>query len=166
MAEREVLVDKMRLTYEGLFSVYEIYKMMDEWFEEKGYDKREVKNIESVFPEGKYIEIVLEPWKKLTDYAKSVIKVRIIFSDIKEVQVEKDGAKVNLNQGRAHFVFDAYLETDYENRWESKPTFFFIKTLFDKYFYKSYTSQLKAEVMDSITDLHSRIKGMLNLYRY
>ncbi len=166
MAEREVMVDKMRLTYEGLFSIYELYKMMDEWFEEKGYDKREVKNIESVFPEGKYIEIIMEPWKKLTDYAKSVIKVRMIFSDIKEVQVEKEGVKVNLNQGRAHFVFDAYLETDYEHKWEAKPMFFFIKTLYDKYFYKSYTKQLQAEVVDAVTELHARIKGFLNLYRY
>ena len=90
MAEREVLVDKMRMTYEGLFSILDIYKLMDEWFEEKGYDKREAKNIESVFPEGKYVEIVVEPWKKLTEYAKSVIKVRMIFSDIKEVEVEKE----------------------------------------------------------------------------
>ncbi|MDP7323380.1 MAG: hypothetical protein QF632_01310 [Candidatus Woesearchaeota archaeon] len=166
MAEREVLVDKMRLTYEGLFSIYDMYKMIDEWFEEKGYDKREVKNIESVFPEGKYIEVVMEPWKKLTDYAKSVIKVRMIFSDIKEVQVEKDGMKVKMNQGRAHFVFDAFLETDYENRWESKPMFFLIRTLYDKYFYKGYTSQLKGEVMDAVTELHARIKGFLNLHRY
>ena len=166
MAEREVLVDKMRLTYEGLFSIYDMYKMIDEWFEEKGYDKREVKNIESVFPEGKYIEVVMEPWKKLTDYSKSVIKVRMIFSDIKEVQVEKDGMKVKMNQGRAHFVFDAFLETDYENRWESKPMFFLIRTLYDKYFYKGYTSQLKGEVMDAVTELHARIKGFLNLHRY
>ena len=48
MSEREVLVDKMRLTYEGIFSILEVYKIMDEWFEEKGYDKREVKNIESI----------------------------------------------------------------------------------------------------------------------
>jgi hypothetical protein len=166
MSEREVLVDKMRLTYEGIFSILEVYKIMDEWFEEKGYDKREVKNIESIFPEGKYVEIVVEPWKKLTDYAKSVLKVRMIFSDIKEVEVEKDGVKVRLNQGKAHFVFDAYLETDYEHKWEAKPTFFFIRTIFDKYFYKSYTSQMKGEVMDSINDLHARIKSFLNLYRY
>ncbi|MBD3310504.1 hypothetical protein GF351_04750 [Candidatus Woesearchaeota archaeon] len=166
MAEREVIVDKMRITYEGLFDVKEFYKFIDVWFREKGYDKKDVKNIEKVTPEGKYIELELEPWKKITDYAKNVIKLRIFMTDIKEVEVEQDNKKVKLNQGKVHMVFDAFLETDYENRWEMKPTFFFIKTIFDRFFYKPYTSGYQANVLNDVNQLAANVKAFLNLYRY
>src|SRR3989344_8752862 len=146
MAERDVVIERYRLTYEGLFKVLDLYTTMDEFFEDKGYDKREKKNIEKVSPEGKYIEIHVETWKKMTDYAKSVIGVRVVMSDIKEVEIEKDGVKVKLNQGKVQFVFDAWLETDYEHRWEMKPMFFLVRTIFDKYFFKNYTISFKNEV--------------------
>ena len=84
MAEREIVVDHLRLTYEGLFSVQEFYKMLDTWFRDMGYDKRELKNIERVSPEGKFIEMEFLPWKKITDYAVNEIRLRIILQNIKE----------------------------------------------------------------------------------
>ena len=166
MPEREVVVDKLRLTYEGLFSMLDLYKMIDEWFRWKGYDKRENKNIEIVKPEGKYLELEIEPWKKVTDYAKNVIKIRMQVTGLKEVEVEKENTKLKLNQGRVHFVFDGYLETDYESRWEGKPIFYFIRTVFDKYFYKPFTSGFEKGVKEDVMHLHGQIKAFLNLYKY
>lgn len=166
MAEREVVIDKMRLSYEGLFKVSELYKLIDGWLREKGYDKRERRMAESVTKDGKFIEWELEPWKKTTDYAKNVIKLRVILTDIKEVDIEIDKVKTKMNQGKADFIFDGYLETDYENRWESKPLFFFLRTVFNKYIFKPYTEGYQANIISDVNDLHSRIKGFLNLYRY
>ena len=100
MVERETVIDKLRLTYEGLFVATDLYQMIDNWFRQKAYDKRENKNIEKVTPDGKYIEIELEPWKKITDYARIVIKIRLIMNDVKEIEMEKDGLKVRMNQGK------------------------------------------------------------------
>ena len=166
MAEREVLVDKERLTYEGLFSMADLYSLIDEYFEEKGYDKREKKNIERVTPEGKNIEIWLEPWKKITDYAKSVISLRILVADLKEVEVEKEGVKIKVNQGNVQMVFDVFLETDYENLWESKPMFFFLRTLVDKYIYRDYTNRNKGEAVNDMRTLLYQIRSYLNLFRH
>jgi len=166
MAEREVIVDKYRVTYEGLFSVTELYKLITDWLEEKGYDQKEMKNIESVTENGKYIEIWLQPWKKFTDYAKSIIQLKMFMSDIKEVEVEKSGFKKKLNQGKVQLVFDGFLETDYENRWEMKPTFFLIRTLFDKYFYKPFTGGVQQQVRENMFDLVGRVKAFLNLYKF
>ena len=166
MPEREVVVDKLRLTYEGIFSVSELYKLIDEWFRWKGYDKRENKNIEIVKPEGKFIEIELEPWKKVTDYAKNVIKIRIQMFDIRDVEVEKDNTKLKLNQGKVHFVFDGYLETDYEAKWDGKPIFYFIRTVFDKYLYKPFTTGFERGVKQDVMHLQGQVKAFLNLYRF
>lgn len=166
MAEREVVIDKLRLSYEGLFNVSELYKLVDGWLREKGYDKRERRMIENVTKDGKFIEWELEPWKKITDYACNVIKLRIILTDIKEVDVEVDKVKVKMNQGKADFIFDAYVETDYENRWDTKPLFYFLRTLFNKYIFKPYTEGYASNVIGDVNDLHSRIRSFLNLYRY
>ncbi|MBS3142014.1 hypothetical protein J4464_01365 [Candidatus Woesearchaeota archaeon] len=166
MSEREILVDKRRMTYEGLFSVADLYSLIDEYFEEKGYDKHEKKNIERVTPNGKDIEIEVEPWKKITDYAQSIIRVRILMTGIKEVEVEKDGVKIKLNQGKVQLIFDAIFETDYEHRWEAKPVFHFVRTIVDRYLYKTYTNQYKGEVMNDFNMLVYQIKAFLNLYRH
>ncbi len=166
MAEREYVIEDVMLVYEGLFSVSDLYQLIDEWFRWKGYDKKENKNIEIVKPEGKYIEIEIEPWKKVTDYAKYVIKARMQMFDIKEVEVEKDKAKLTLNQGKVQISFAGYLETDYENRWEGQPVFYFIRTLFDKYFYKPFTSGFQRGLKEEVTQLHGEVKAFLNLYKY
>lgn len=166
MAEREVVIDKMRLSYEGLFKVSELYKLIDGWLREKGYDKRERIMVENVTKDGKFIEWEIEPWKKITDYACNVIKLRIIMTDIKEIEVEIDKAKVKMNQGKVDFVFDGYVETDYESRWDTKPLFYFLRTFFNKYIFKPYTEGYAINVIEDVNDLHSRIKSFLNLYRY
>ncbi len=165
MSEREVVIDKMRLTYEGLFDVVELYKLIDRFFKEKGYDKRERHNSERITPEGKFIELELEPWKKITDYAMNVIKLRIVMSDVTEVVVKKDNVKVRLNKGKINMVFDAYIETDYEHRWEGKPLFFFLRTIFDKYVFRPYTSGFRKNVIDDCNHLYNKIKAFLNLYK-
>jgi hypothetical protein len=166
MSEREVILDKVRLNYEGLFSIPDLYRTIDEWFEEKNYDKRELKNIERVSADGKYIEIELLPWKKVSDYAKNEIRLRIIMTNIKDVEVEKDGVKVKLNQGSLQIVFDGYLTTDYENRWEGKPVFFFLRTIFDKYFYRPFQSGFQSGVKRDVLELRDKIKALLNLQRF
>ena len=166
MVEKYVVVDKLRLTYEGLFNVSELYKLIDGWLRTKSYDKHELKNIEKVRPEGKFIEIELFPWKKLTDYAISLIRLRIIMTDIKEVEVEREGKKAKMNQGTVHMVFDGMLETDYEKRWESKPIFYFLRAIVDKYIYRSYLDGYKQVIMQDVNQLHTQIKAFLNLYRY
>ncbi len=165
MAERELLVEN-KLSYEGLFSAKELIKLIDNFFREKGYDKREIKNAEKVTPEGKFVELEIMPWKKVTDYAKNEIWMRIIMENIKEVEVEKNGVKAKLNQGTIKILFYGYLTTDYENRWEQKPMFFFIRTLFDKFFLKQYVDEFKRNLIGDMSLIKSQIEGFLNLYRY
>ena len=166
MVEQRLIVDHVRLSYEGLFNVNDLFMMIDSFFKEKGYDKREVRNIEIVKPEGKYIEIELMPWKKINDYVRHIIRVEMKMMNIKEVEVEKDGHRMRLNSGRVNFVFDAYLQTDWENKWDMKPMYFFIRTVFDKFVYKSYTNMAEGLLVENVNQLHTYVKAFLNLYRY
>lgn len=163
-AQRDYLVNRQRMQYEGLFVIGDIYKLISEYFEEKGYDKREVKNAEIVRDDGvRYIEIIFEPWKKITDYAKSAIKVIMIMENVGAVEIEKEGLKINAHQGKILFNFSAYVETDYESRWAQKTTYNFIRILYDRYFFKRYTEQYRAECMDDFKLLVYQIRAYLNM---
>ena len=140
--------------------------MIDGWLYEKGYDKYEKKNEEQVLEGGRKIELELRPWKKTTDYAKNEIRLRIFIDNMTDIEVEKDGKKVKLNKGDIQIIFDAFLETDYENRWESKPIFYFLRGIVDKYIYRSYLEGYKELVKQDINHLLTQIKAFLNLYRY
>jgi len=166
MAERLIVVDKDKMTYQGLFDMKEFFRVMQQWASDKGYWLIEKAHGESLKPEGKWIDMDLEPFKKFTDYAKSIIKVRAQFQEVKDVVVERDGAKVKLQEGKIVVLFDGILETDYEGRWESKPFFFVMRTIFEKYVYTPFISGFERGVREDLMTLKNNLKAFLNLTKY
>lgn len=166
MAERRLIVDKERVTYEGLFSIKEVHDIIVSWIKEKGYWPVEKKHTEGVKGEGKHIDIEMWPYKKVTDYAKHIIVIRLMATDVKDVVVEIEGKKKKLNQGKLQIVFDAYLETDYESAWETKAIFYVVRTIFEKYVYTPFLSGFERNLKNDVNHLKSQIKGYLNLFQY
>ena len=166
MTETKIVIDNLSLNYEGLFSAKEYYRLVDSFMQEKNYNKKEVLNTEKVESSGKFIEMEVEPYKKVSDYAKIVIRVRTKMFNVKEVEVEKDGHKLTLNQGKVNILIDGILQTDYENRWTNRPFWIFLRTIYDKFIYKTYIDQFDNEVMRDVNQLHTQLKAFFNLYRY
>ena len=63
MTERELIVDHMRIQYEGLFDATELYKLIDRFFRDKGYDKRDLKKATLIM-----VEEMLKPIKWLKNF--------------------------------------------------------------------------------------------------
>lgn|SRR5574342_50466 len=166
MAERNIVVDKERLDYQGVFDAKELFKVMQNWATDKGYWLIEKKHGETTKPEGKVVDMDFEPFKKYTDYAKSVIKIKAQFQDMKDVVVERDGKKVKLQEGKIVMIFDGILETDYEGRWEGKPLFFVLRNVFEKYVYTPFVSGFERGVKEDVMALKNNVKSYLNLSRF
>ena len=166
MVERKILVDEESLDYEGLFNLIELYSIIDDFLKIKGYDKFEPLNEESVYPTGKSIHIILEPMKWHSDYVRKVLKIDIRMSEIKEVETEIDKVKVKLNQGKMKMLFSCFLETDWEGRWEQKPFYYFIRTIFNKFIYRPHNEDFEAEIISDINEVKEKMGSFLNLYRF
>ena len=166
MPEQRIVVDHLTISYSGVFSVIELYQTIDNFMREKGYDRRELLNQEHVTPEGKYIELHLQPWKKVNDYVRHQVKIIIRMIKIKELVVEVDGKRKKMNKGKVFIIIDGYMFTDFEGRWEQKPFYFFLRTLFDKFIYRSYTGQFEDLLVETCSQLHLTVKGYLNLHKY
>lgn len=167
MVEKKILIDEDELNYEGLFDLGELYALVDEYIALKGYDKHEFKNEEAVYPSGKTIHIILQPTKWVhTDYVRKVIRVELHVHDLKDIETEVDKVKVNVHQGKVNIKFSGVLETDYEGRWEQRPIYFFLRTIFEKYIYRGDMKNFEDEIISEVNELKEKVGSYLNLNRF
>ncbi len=166
MVERKLLLDELEFEYEGLFDAKELFALMDDYFNLKGYDKFEVMNAEQILKEGKELRMKIDFKKWHTEYVRKDIVIEIVMQNMKEIEAKIDTSKVKLNQGNLRMLFTGTLETDYEGRWEYNPVYFFLRTLFDKYVYRAHTKDFENEIKSDVNEIMEKVGSFINLYRY
>jgi hypothetical protein len=166
MFETKTLIWMRPLKYSGLVDLRGLYAIMDKWMAENHYNKNERRNHESVSEEGKQIILEELPWKKLSDYAKCEMRIYIEMTNLKEEVVTRNGLKHKYFHGDIFFSFDCYLVTDYEGHWESKPAYYFLRFIVDKFVYKSYTGRFEQEATSDCNEFINEIKAYLNMERF
>lgn len=166
MSEYKYLIDGMRLEYEGYFDLKGLFRQIEQFFQERGYDADETKNFEEVYSTGKQITIEMYPYKKPSDYYKMEVRLFIVFKRVTEEKVELDGVMKNVNKGQIEALFDATLISDFEELWEDRPIFYFIRTLSDKYLRKNKTAMAEALLVQDTKDVIELIKAYLNMNRF
>ena len=166
MPERYLVVDHLKLSYEGLLNPTELFNVISSWFFEKGWDWYEKLNREQITPAGKNIHIVLEPWKSVSDFYKIIMKIQLNMEELKEVEVQQNKEAVRLHHGQVHITFDAYVLVDRHEEWTKKPLWWFLTVLSQKFFFKSNFEKMEAWVTSDLDDLHQKIKNYLNVFKY
>lgn len=165
MAERHVVVDQLRLNYEGLIDFAALYTLINSWTFDMGYDRYEKLNEQTNTPEGKHLNIDLRPWKRISLYLTSHIRVRL-FATLKDVETEIKGEKKTLQQGKVQIIIDGFFDTDWMGIWHNKAFLYFLRALFDRYLFKNYTERSYSLILSDVNDLHTKVKNFLNIYRY
>jgi len=166
MAEKNLVIDGLELHYEGLFDLDTLLKVIDQYTAERGYTKSEKRRQEIVTPSGKEFSIELRPTKIKAEYYAIMIKIRINITNLKEVEVLRNNVKTKLNEGHISIIFDAWTKTDFKQRWEQKPLFYFLRTLVDKYIYRFYSEKYYDELIEDTHFVHTNVKAHLQLHRY
>lgn len=166
MAERNLVIDHLKFSYEGLFNVNELYTVISSWFFEKGWDWYEKMNQEQVTPSGKQIRIIFEPWKSITDYYKIAVRIKFNLIDVKEMEVEHEGETLHLSHGVVRIIFDGYVVSDRQDQWSKKPFYWFLSLIFDKYLFKSHFEKAETWIKSDVDDLYDKIKTYLNTFKY
>ena len=166
MVERRIVVDTLRLHYQGVLNIVEFMDFVDKWLRENGYYKQINKTDEKVFKENRQVEIELTPWKKIDENAKIVIQIMFLFSNVKDVVVKKDGQRKKLQQAKVAITFMGLMESDWEHKWEGKPFYWLIYSLIDQFVWKIHSDKYYGLVAEECGDLHKQMKAFLNLYRY
>jgi hypothetical protein len=153
-------------SFEGLFVYKDFFRVLDVWLRDKFYDKFEKRNEEFVRPDGtKNVDVELTPWKKTTDYFKLSMKVEVLVSNMRDVEIEQNGKKVRLQKGKLDVKIGGYVTSDYEGRWD-EGAWYFIREVFDQFVYRRISKKYYDMAIDDVTDLHNTLTSYLNIYQY
>lgn len=166
MAERHLIIDHLKLSYEGLFNADELYNVVSTFFFERGWDWYEKINEAHITTTGKQVRIVFEPWKVISDYYEISVSIKLHLNDVKDIEVKQGDNFLRVNQGEIKMTFDGYVKSDRENNWSEKPFNWFISIILEKYFFKNHYQKAENWIKNDVEDLHQEIKTYLNTFKY
>ncbi len=110
---------RMTLQYNGLFDFDGMYAMLTDWAKNYGYRWHEMEYKHKVpSPTGAEQEWKWQMTLKVTGYIKYQIIITVHSWDLLDVEVETDGQKRHLMNGRLWLWLDGTIETDYQGRFK------------------------------------------------
>ncbi len=147
MVEKKICVTELRISYNGPVDIRDFFKKVEDWIAAKGRHKEIKKKSEHVTAKDKKVEWFIEIWDMPADYAKTIVRLQALFRDIRKAG-KHDVADVAI-------ALDGILETDLESRWFQKPTFYFLRAVYDKYVSKFYTHRFEGKLTSDTYDLYN-----------
>lgn len=160
MTEKKIVVENLRLAYNGPFDMKEFYAYVDKWIDTNGMEKELKKKSEHVHKNGRQIEWLIEIWKNPAHHAKEVVRLRALFNKVKNIDNKKAG-----NIGQCMCVIDGILETEYDHRWEQNPMFYFFRAIIDKFVYKFHTNKFEGSLTAGCYKLHRALYEFFDKYK-
>ena len=164
MAHLKIVVDHEKIEYSGPFDANSLFRMIDNFVFERGFDKKQEKDFEHNTTNGKFIEWQISPWKKITDYIQYIIKVRVLCYDLQKADIKQNGKKTKIDSGRVIIVIDGFMAYDYDNYWDRHPMLFFIRTIYDYFVFKAYTERFEQRLVHDINHMYHNIEKFFNMY--
>lgn len=154
-----------RIKYDGIFDWEGLYRMIYDWFRARNYYFEETSIKYKVpSPLGAEVKVDMSGWRKTTDYIKEWVSVFIIFYDLREVEVIKDGKKKKLMKGKMIIEVHGYVETDWQGRWNQTQFGQYLKEFYDKFLIKKDLENVWWDRLYYIMyKLHTEIKNYLDM---
>ncbi len=163
------IVENYMLKKHGVFNFDKAFSAILPWLNKHKYDSIEKARMEKSGSTGKGLESEWVSERKVTDYVKFHLTVKIWLRDMTEVAMEKDGKKIKAHKGRVEFIFDSVMEKNYKGRFgdqkfDSEKEFsMFLKEIYDKYVAKSKLSSFEDKLYEETFDLINLIKKNLEV---
>lgn len=156
-----------KVKYSGIFKMSDIYRVAHSLLIDMRYIIEETKYREKVGQGGsREIEIKWHATKEFDDYTRYRITLSWLVLGLNDVEIEKEGTKVKMNNGTIELTINSYLETDYEGRWETHPITRFFKGLHDKYLYRRTYLDYQERIYKEAYKLENELKAFFNLNRF
>ena len=167
-ADELPVVSKLKLKWEGVFNVSELYNKMKSWMDYEGYgDERksfkEERYVERVKPGGKQIEIIWKGEKNVSDYFSHVIQISFRILGLNTIEIQQDGKKRKMHKGEISLEFSASLIKNRSGKW---PKDSLMKKIYEKFIIKQRTEEYTIEIYNKIYGFHNAVKDYLHLSEF
>ena len=161
-AEMMQITKERSYSFEGYFDAKEMYQVMKGYLEDhKHYDVSE-KDLDEQQHNGKRKIIAkFEAEQMFNDYYKIVLKYSITLTG-KELEVELDGVKRRLTEGKAELHINGFIKPDFMNKREKGPLSEFFGKLYDKFFGRNEFNDCIFRAIGDINALLNTFKQQVN----
>ena len=156
-------VYKQVVKKKGYWNYVDLYNFCFDWLRRENYTVMEKEYVEKLSDFGKEIILDWSAEKKVTDYYKNVINVKWHILGMNVAEVEREGRKEKTNKGEVKITVSAELYKDYEERWEDKPLWKFLRGIYEKYIIRTTNDEYEDDLADKAIDLVSDVKAFLEL---
>lgn len=161
MEEKRIFASIIR--HKGLFNLADLLDFMYDWCMDEQYKVMEKRYDEKIAGDTKSIDIKRDCDRKISDYFRGRIKLRIIVKDMKKMEVKREGEKVSINSGTIQIKFTALLMSDYQGKWENMPFKKFFRDFYDRYIIRARIEELEKKVEADMIEFMSQVKAFLEL---
>ena len=166
LVEKNLIINGRTINYKGIFSTDELFSVINQALDERGYIRKIKKQEALVTETGKRSYFELRPYKTKTFSLTLMIKIKITEDNIIEEKQAVQGVTKLFKNGNLTVVFDSWVLTDSEARWEMRPWYYFFKGVISKYIYNlKEEGRYKGELVEDTAYIHSKIKKLLNSYK-
>jgi len=162
----EVAITNSRAKFSGIFDFGDYYRLLYDVFRSMGYDVEEQKYTNKSKPDGDEVEIEWNCYKKVDDYSLFRIYAKTLIIGLQKVKVVVEGVQTTKNQGDCELELKCFIQTDYENRWETNPLMKFMKGMYDVYFYRSTFDSWKEKVASEMHTVENEMKAFFQMQRF
>lgn len=162
MAEKKE-VYKQKLKQVGYWNYKDLYNFCFDWLKDEGYKVKEKEYVEKLSSLGKELILKWVAEKKVTDYFKNEIEINWHILGMKDAEVELDGKKISTNKGEVAITVKATLVRDYEERWEDKPIWKFLRGVYEKYVIRTTVDEYENNLEDKAKEYLGDVKAFLQI---
>lgn len=164
MVEKKHITVDLMLKHNGAFSIEDFYDEVEKWIRDKGMTKELKRKSEDIGKKGKKIEWYIEAWKSITDSAKEVVQLRVLFDNVTEIKIKRKDKVIKTNNSQTFIWINGWLEESLSGVWTGKPLFDFVRNLYDKYIWPVVGTH-DGHVSDKCYDLHKRLKSFFEIQK-
>ena len=161
MAEFDYVPGPLKVSQEATFDMMELYKLGRSWYKKHGYDFYEKEYISSHKEDARNASIKWEGERKVDDYIRFHVEVRVKFKNLRDVQ----GKKKMMNTGEVSFSIESYIEKDYESNWESGFMTKFIRGVYDTFIIRGKIDKDKERLEREANELYNEVRTFLKVHQ-
>jgi len=159
-----IAMPAVHIRYKGVMDFQNMWKVVHDWFESKGYEIIEPKAKHKTAPFGVEFESTIEAWRNVTEIYRFKMIAYQKHWDGTYVEVVKDGKKKKLLKARFFIKVTGWLDVDYSDRYDkSKFTRALGKFLRKRVYRHQIDSIYGDQLFYKIHELMNVIKEYINM---
>lgn len=163
MSEKDEIFSSS-VKYNGIFSFVDFYKFCHGWLtEETGLDLIEKKYVEKIKGDKKDIDVEWEGKKKVTDYFRFIIAVKLEARSLTNVEIKQGNASIKTNKGSIKIITKGTLERDWDSKFETSAFRKFLRSIYEKWVIAARIDQMERKLIEDCDGFLGQAKAYLNL---